>query len=302
MKNSFILIVSITLFACSSIDERFKEKDALRLILMESVDEPYANPNEIYTYKLMAQSTSGLKRVEVANISHDLGEVTKLPTITMAEDVTVDENGYFNREVKTAIINYPITVPAIPGETIGLDFIVTDAKGNTQKVRSSMLIANYKENKLWYFANLYKTTNWAFYSSLRDELYGYSKTTATYYKKNIDFIDMFEISDGSGKGYYIMSPDSPEIEEIMISQKNTEYVPSEMRHTKFIVLEDVNYAKAKDNEILAIDFTNAVTKIDVKKNDVIGFITQDGRKGLLWIKGAAGKYVDFRVKIQTIAQ
>ena len=36
-----------------------------------------------------------------------------------------------------------------------------------------------------------------------------------------------------------------------------------------VKLEDINFTKVKDKEILAIDFTNTVTKIQVKKGDNI---------------------------------
>ena len=61
-----------------------------------------------------------------------------------------------------------------------------------------------------------------------------------------------------------------------------------------VKLEDINFTKVKDKEILAIDFTNTVTKIQVKKGDNIGFITEDGRKGIMNIAGASGRYIDLR--------
>lgn len=66
-----------------------------------------------------------------------------------------------------------------------------------------------------------------------------------------------------------------------------------------VKLEDINFTKVKDKEILAIDFTNTVTKIQVKKGDNIGFITEDGRKGIMNIAGASGRYIDFKCKTQT---
>ena len=84
----------------------------------------------------------------------------------------------------------------------------------------------------------------------------------------------------------------------------------EFKHVSFsytdnrdeMVLEDINFTKVKDKEILAIDFTNTVTKIQVKKGDNIGFITEDGRKGIMNIAGASGRYIDFKCKTQTIPQ
>ena len=40
----------------------------------------------------------------------------------------------------------------------------------------------------------------------------------------------------------------------------------------------------------------------VKKGDNIGFITEDGRKGIMNIAGASGRYIDFKCKTQTIPQ
>ena len=99
-----------------------------------------------------------------------------------------------------------------------------------------------------------------------------------------------------------MSPDEPEIVDNLEALKDMNYVPSEMRKTLMVKLEGVDYKKAKDKEIMAIDFTNTVGKIQVKKGDVIGFKTADGRKGLLNITGASGKYIDFKCKVQTVPQ
>lgn len=77
---------------------------------------------------------------------------------------------------------------------------------------------------------------------------------------------------------------------------------ADYRGTRMVKLEDINFTKVKDKEILAIDFTNTVTKIQVKKGDNIGFITEDGRKGIMNIAGASGRYIDFKCKTQTIPQ
>ena len=89
------------------------------------------------------------------------------------DSVTVDSNGYLSRPVKTAIIEYPIVVPPLPGESISLDFTVTAVNGKFQTITSSMLVANYKESKKGlFFANTYTSKNYAFYSSEKDALYG----------------------------------------------------------------------------------------------------------------------------------
>ena len=71
---------------------------------MDALEEPYANPKDEYVYKLMAQCGAGLDRVVISNVSHELENNDKLPTIVLANDVTVNEEGYLSASVKTAII------------------------------------------------------------------------------------------------------------------------------------------------------------------------------------------------------
>ena len=175
-KYILILLLGCCCWRCNSIDDRFEEKDNLRLIMLEAIEEPYANPKDVYVYKLMAQSMSGLERVVISNVSHELDSAPALPTIVLVDSVTVDSNGYLSRPVKTAIIEYPIVVPPLPGESISLDFTVTAVNGKFQTITSSMLVANYKESKKGlFFANTYTSKNYAFYSSEKDALYGVSQ-------------------------------------------------------------------------------------------------------------------------------
>ena len=205
-KYILILLLGCCCWRCNSIDDRFEEKDNLRLIMLEAIEEPYANPKDVYVYKLMAQSMSGLERVVISNVSHELDSAPALPTIVLVDSVTVDSNGYLSRPVKTAIIEYPIVVPPLPGESISLDFTVTAVNGKFQTITSSMLVANYKESKKGlFFANTYTSKNYAFYSSEKDALYGVNPNLATYYKRNIPYIDFYSISDGA-REYFIYSP------------------------------------------------------------------------------------------------
>ena len=300
-KYMLILLLGCCCWRCNSIDDRFEEKDNLRLIMLEAVEEPYANPKDVYVYKLMAQSTSGLERVVISNVSHELDSAPALPTIVLVDSVTVDSNGYLSRPVKTAVIEYPIVVPPLPGESISLDFTVTGVNGKSQTVKSSMLVANYKESKQKFFANTYKAKNYAFYTTAGDAVYGLNNKYATYYKNHIAYIDFYSVSDGA-KEYFIYSPEDPEVVEKLAIQEITDYDLSEMRNTRMVKLEGINFKKVKDKEILAIDFTGAVTKIQIKKGDNIGFITEDGRKGIMNIVKISGKYIDFKCKTQTIPQ
>ena len=63
-----ILLLGCCCWRCNSIDDRFEEKDNLRLIMLEAIEEPYANPKDIYVYKLMAQSTGGLEPVSYTHL------------------------------------------------------------------------------------------------------------------------------------------------------------------------------------------------------------------------------------------
>lgn len=61
-KYILILLLGCCCWRCNSIDDRFEEKDNLRLIMLEAIEEPYANPKDVYVYKLMAQRTPGTAR------------------------------------------------------------------------------------------------------------------------------------------------------------------------------------------------------------------------------------------------
>ena len=45
-KYILILLLGCCCWRCNSIDDRFEEKDNLRLIMLEAIEEPYANPKD----------------------------------------------------------------------------------------------------------------------------------------------------------------------------------------------------------------------------------------------------------------
>ena len=64
-----------------------------------------------------------------------------------------------------------------------------------------------------------------------------------------------------------------------------------------------SYTPLPNSEIIVPLNQNSTYKYyTVKKGDNIGFITEDGRKGIMNIAGASGRYIDFKCKTQTIPQ
>ena len=51
-KYILILLLGCCCWRCNSIDDRFEEKDNLRLIMLEAIEEHYANPKDVYVYNL----------------------------------------------------------------------------------------------------------------------------------------------------------------------------------------------------------------------------------------------------------
>ena len=95
-KYILILLLGCCCWRCNSIDDRFEEKDNLRLIMLEAIEEPYANPKDVYVYKLMAQSMSGLERVVISNVSHELDSAPALPTIVLVSSARrINQPGFY---------------------------------------------------------------------------------------------------------------------------------------------------------------------------------------------------------------
>ena len=57
-----------------------------------------------------------------------------------------------------------------------------------------------------------------------------------------------------------------------------------------------------DEKFFMAIYKELVFTFNLKKGDNIGFITEDGRKGIMNIAGASGRYIDFKCKTQTIPQ
>ena len=310
MKNKLFLIWILGLFCAScSVDEVMKLEKNLNVILLETIELPEKHVGDTISFKVFAGTNDIIERMEITNATHDFSSMLLAGGIRyeiIDDTLYTDANGYFNRPVSSVVVNYPIIVGReLLEQVVGLDFTFHTDKGVTKSTRAQMKIINYKlyEDKRdvygiltkevteeeikftlggapFYSFGLNVTNNLDFMTNepTNDEL----KIEG---EKWYDYLDMFELQEHTATDTinHFYSADHPRVQEITdLFQK--EYDRTKARHTLFMELpEEFKFETAKDEEINALDFTDASDMIVIHYNSNIAFKTQDKIKGIMHV-------------------
>lgn len=302
MKNITIYILALLVLGCNNIDEVLKQSDDINVILLETTSLPVGNPGDTISFKVLATTNDIIKRMELTDKSHDFEPLGGKIRFEIVDTISIDDDGYFNRDVRSIVVNYPILLTDVTiGDTLAMRFSFTTDKGVRSSVKAQAKVGNYIYNsvKMIVGGHPQAATGGRFYSAL-----GHKPYTEDVYQSKKDSVDVvvFSYQGATPNEYTIrfMSPGSPKTQEqfgTMINASLVNYDYTTMRHTKFIKV-DIPWMRVGDEEIRQLDFTNATDVIDVAPDDRIGFMTEEGRKGVILGLELIGFKIPLQTKIQ----
>ena len=291
MKYIKLFILGLLVYSCDNISDVLEQSDDINVILLETTSLPIGNPGDTISFKVLATTNDIIKRVELTEKSHDFQPLGGKIRYEIVDTISVDENGYFNRDVRSIVVNYPIVLTDVTiGDTLSMRFTFTTDKGVRSSVKAQAKVGNY------------------IYNSVKMIVGGHPLTyTDEFYQSKKDSIDVAVFSFQDGPSNYkirFMSPGSPKTQEQidgMINAVLLDYDHTTMLNTKFIKV-DLPWMRIGDEEIRQLDFSNATDVIDVAPDDRIGFMTQDGRKGVILGLELIGFKIPLQTKIQKIPE
>ena len=305
MKYIKLFILGLLVYSCDNISEVLEQSDDINVILLETTSLPIGNPGDTISFKVLATTNDIIKRVELTEKSHDFQPLGGKIRYEIVDTISVDENGYFNRDVRSIVVNYPIVLTDVTiGDTLSMRFTFTTDKGVRSSVKAQAKVGNYIYNsvKMIVGGHPLTATGGRFYSATHHKPY-----TEDFYQSKKDSIDVVVFSFQDGPSDYkirFMSPGSSRTQDQIDGMMNAvllNYDYNTMLNTKFIKV-DLPWMRIGDEEIRQLDFSNATDVIDVAPDDRIGFMTQDGRKGVILGLELIGFQIPLQTKIQKIPE
>lgn len=327
MKNKFFLLGMLCLgLASCSVQTVMELDDNLNVILLETVDLPEKHVGDTMVFKVFAGTNDVLSRMVVTNATHDFSSMVLGSGIyfEIVEDTLyTDAAGYFNRPVSSVVVNYPILIgKELLSQTAGLDFTFYAENGEVASAHAQVKVVNYElypDVKDVYGVEIWDDSEGKmtfsglpFYASSLHQSYAFDFLTAesTAEIKGealVDYIDMFQYQQVSGTDTvnYLYSPDRQEVQALADLYDIT-YQKNDMRHTLFLQLpEDFDFDAAEDEEIDALNFSNAQDMLVMDYEHCLAFLTEDGYKGIIRlsrnVREDAPVTPIFEVKRQTVA-
>lgn len=305
MKYRIIFLLSLWLCSCSDYEKVLEQSDAINVILLETSSLPVGNPGDTVSFKVLATTNDIIKRVEITEKSHDFQPLGGKIRYEIVDNISVDEAGYFSRDVRSIVVNYPVLLNDVSiGDTLSMKFTFTTDKGVSSSVLARVKVGNYifHSIKLVVGGHPITATGGRFYSAVHHKPY----TEDTYVPRK-DSVDVIVFSDQLSANEYsirFMSPGCQKTQEQIDGMMNAvllNYDYTTMLKTQFIKVE-LPWLRIGDEEVRQLDFTHAMDEIDVAVGDRIGFLTQDGRKGVILVEEMVGFKIAVRTKIQKIVE
>lgn len=194
--------------------------------------------------------------------------------ILVPDDLTVDASGNFSRPANTVVLQYPIKASTRGGDTLKVRLNFTDKDGKTISTEASKFVVNFRTNNTKRY--FYSTTPW------------YNFNTGTSYSKVSIFTAAEQIRNNlevywvmkTGQVHYMCSPDSDETAASFAS--DSRYVRSNMHHTRFIKLDNIQITDVNDAVLEGMNFTNSTDVIELENNGLYGVLLQDGRRAVVF--------------------
>ena len=306
MKYIKLFVLALLAYSCDNISEVLKQSDDINVILLETTTLPIGNPGDTISFKVLATTNDVIKRMELTEKSHDFQPLGGKVRFEIVDTISIDENGYFNRDVHSIVVNYPILLNDVSiGDTLSMRLTFTTDRSVRSSVKAQAKVGNYIYNsiKMIVGGHPLTATGGRFYSASRHRPY-----TEDVYQTKKDSIDVvvFSFQGATASEYTIrfMSPGSQKTQEQINGMMNAvllNYDYTTMRNTKFIKV-NLPWMGIGDEEIRQLDFSNATDVIDVDPDDRIGFMTEDGKKGVILGLELIGFKIPLQTKIQKIPE
>ena len=149
MKYIKLFILGLLVYSCDNISDVLEQSDDINVILLETTSLPIGNPGDTISFKVLATTNDIIKRVELTEKSHDFQPLGGKIRYEIVDTISVDENGYFNRDVRSIVVNYPIVLTDVTiGDTLSMRFTFTTDKGVRSSVKAQAKVGNYIYNSV----------------------------------------------------------------------------------------------------------------------------------------------------------
>lgn len=278
MKKIYLLLLPVLfLWGSCSMDDVLESDDGLNLAVMETNNPVKAEPGETVVFQFVASTSKGkLSRIEITSEDGIRPVVEDVAFAMIDEDkaLSLNNEGYFSREVSTVLVKYPLVMPddeSLRGRNLSIKLKVTRKDGTTKVLDQKFEMIRYINNRHG-IAMSGKNTAWI-YNPTKDVVYD-----MTDYKAHLNDIDIILYVDKDSK-YYCLNPAASETEDIMHELGYTGYEASEMNVTKFMKESTLNFMFITEKELSGLVISDGADKLAMANNAVCGFVTESGRKG-----------------------
>ncbi len=308
LKSLLIIIgAGLMIFSCS-LDDILAPSEDVKLAFLETVELKTALPGDTVYFQLMLSTNVGA--IESIWVSDKTGDFVDLrDSITfgfVADTITLDSiTGKLSKPVTTVLVNYPIAVPNnadIIGQELGLTFTARSTTGSESSGSSSFLVVNFdtydqKSVGLRMYSNGQHQWSRLLYNADTHTEFFMNRLSQEKFQENTDLV-YYEDPVPDKFGYnkeYLISPDNSEIKSILWdddvygfgykypSSEIPVYNAADMKNTKLLdVTDSIVFSTAGDKELESLDFSNATNKLEITEDTVIAFMTEEGRRGLLY--------------------
>ena len=241
---------------------------------MHVVDPEPIVAGEVGMFPLVA-STNGapFTKFTVDHLTDFAGSLEETKVL-VPYDITIDASGNLSRPVSTIVLEYPITASTKGGDLLTAKFNFTDGNGNVASTTANKLVVNFRTNNTKQY--FYSSRPWYNFETG----ISYSKTSIFTADEDIrNNLEIFWVLK-TGQLNFMCSPDSDEAAAAFAT--DARYDRDEMHHTRFIKIQNVQFADVGDDVLKALDFTNSTDAIPLENNGMYGVLLHDGRKAVVF--------------------
>ncbi|MDD2426016.1 MAG: hypothetical protein PHU00_08340 [Bacteroidales bacterium] len=296
---------------------------------MDPVSTPFVllNPNTgaIKTFPVAAICVGGkLTRIRIEEQSHPTFKTdTSFALVDNRYPITLDADGYMNRQVSNIVLQYSVTLPKdFKNQVYSAKVIFTNDKGEEKSTIISCRTINfyYSTSAIqlhygkWTKGARTYTSNASLlcirYSTtlLKDEegknildengktitvrtgvspnSLSYTYSTNTTYGPNTYGFMFTDLWDNKGGTMYLYSPDQAWIQDSLSTLNNYKlYDISKMNSVRYVELGIIDFVQLKDSDFQNIDFENkGVDKVELKPGYSYAFMLTTGEVAIIFVK------------------
>lgn len=278
MKKIYLLLLPVLfLWGSCSMDDVLGSDGDLNLTVIETNNPIKAEPGETVVFQFVVSTSKGvLSRVEITSedgIQPIVEEVT-FAMVDEDKELSLNNEGYFSREVSTVLVKYPLIMPddeSLRGKSLSIKLKATRNDGTTRVLDQEFEMIKYINNRHG-ITMTGKNVAWI-YNPTEDRVYDMAD-----YKAHLNDIDVILYVDNDSK-YYCLNPAASETEDIMHALGYTDYEAAEMNATKFMGGITLNFMLITEKELAELVIADGVDKLAMANNATCGFVTESGRKG-----------------------